>query len=180
MNLGESPRRMHDPKAYLSSLFSHEWAKFQYAHEDLPDDSIYRVAINFKEALGKIVDPDVKANVFKYQKDLKESTLHFRKVNLSIEENLQRKNIEKEAKDQATSSSSTLVAQSKAKGKAVMETHVRTQPSKMLEICIKGQNSREILKTSVLNWRHRQKRLHPGLRNKELNSFFNRCKYHKH
>ena len=68
MNLGESLRRVHDPKAHLTSLFGHEWTKFQYAHEDLPDDSIYREVVDFQEALGKIIDPDVKAHVFKYQR----------------------------------------------------------------------------------------------------------------
>ena len=32
MNLGESPKRMHDPKDYLDSLFAHERDKFQYTH----------------------------------------------------------------------------------------------------------------------------------------------------
>ena len=40
MNLGEAPIRMHDPKAYLASLFSQERAKFHYTHEDLPDNSM--------------------------------------------------------------------------------------------------------------------------------------------
>ena len=71
---------MHDPKAYVASFFSHEWAKFQYAHEDIPEDSIHTENVDFKEALGKIIDPYVKVHVFKYQKDLKESTIHFRKL----------------------------------------------------------------------------------------------------
>ena len=99
---------MHDPKSYLASLFVQEQAKFQYSHEKQPNDSIYRVAIEFQEALKKITDPDVKSHVFKYQKDLKDSTLHFIKVKLAIEENLQRKNIEKESQDQATSSFASL------------------------------------------------------------------------
>ena len=47
MNLGEAPKRMHDPKSYLTRLFAQEMAKFNYAHEDLPNDSMYRVAVNF-------------------------------------------------------------------------------------------------------------------------------------
>ena len=66
MNLGEALRRMHDPKAYLASLFAHERDKFHYAHEDLPDDCMYRATVDFREALGKIIDPDVKAHVFKF------------------------------------------------------------------------------------------------------------------
>ena len=79
---------MHDPKAYLASLFFQEHDKFQSDHEDDPDDSIYRAAIDFQEALSKITDPDVKAHVFNYQKDLKDSTIHFRKVKFSTEEDL--------------------------------------------------------------------------------------------
>ena len=78
MNLGESPKGMHDPKSYLDRLFVQQHAKFQYAHEDELHDSIYRAAMDFQEALRKIVDPNVKAHVFKYQNDLKYSTLHFR------------------------------------------------------------------------------------------------------
>ena len=103
MNLGESPRRIHDPKAYLANLFVQEHDKFQYDHEDDPNDSIYKEAMDFQEALRNIVDPYVKFHVFKYQKDLKDSVLHFRKLRLAIEENLQRQNIEKEEKYQATS-----------------------------------------------------------------------------
>ena len=57
---------MHDPKAYLANLFAHEWAKFQYAHEVLPDESMYREVVEFWEALGEITNPDVKAYVFKF------------------------------------------------------------------------------------------------------------------
>ena len=63
MNLGEAPKRMHNPKAYLASLFSHEWDKFQYTHEDLPDDSIYRGVVDIQEALGKIIELDVKDHI---------------------------------------------------------------------------------------------------------------------
>ena len=68
MNLGKAPKMMHDPKAYMASLFMHENARFQYVHEDEPDESIYMEAIEFHEALSKIVDPNIKAHVFKYQR----------------------------------------------------------------------------------------------------------------
>ena len=51
MNLGEAPKIMHDPKPHLASLFAQERAKFHYTHEEVPDDSICREAINFSEAL---------------------------------------------------------------------------------------------------------------------------------
>ena len=69
---------MHDPKAYLANLFFQECAMFQYAHEDEPNDSIYKEAIDFQEALSNITYPYVKDHVFKYQKDLKDSTLNFK------------------------------------------------------------------------------------------------------
>ena len=71
MNLGEASKRMHDPKSYMSNLFAQEWVKFQYTHEDLPDDSMYREAIDFHEALENITDLEEKEHVAKYQKDTK-------------------------------------------------------------------------------------------------------------
>ena len=38
----------------------------------------YRATVDFQEAMEKITDPEVKYHVFKYQKDIKQSTLHFR------------------------------------------------------------------------------------------------------
>ena len=41
MSLGEASKRMHGPVAYLDNLFSHEHAKFQYIHQNHPDDSMF-------------------------------------------------------------------------------------------------------------------------------------------
>ena len=84
MDLGEAPKMMHDPKSYLASDFVQEHAKIQYAHKNELDDSIYKTTI-----LSRIVDPNVKAHIFKYQKDLNIYVLHFRQVKLIVEENLQ-------------------------------------------------------------------------------------------
>ena len=70
---------MHDPKDYLASFFSQEQTKFHYTHEELPDESIYTEANDFLEALENIIDPEVRAHVDKYQKDIKQTTLHFKK-----------------------------------------------------------------------------------------------------
>ena len=78
MKLGEAPKRMHDPKSYLASLFVQEHGRFQYAHRDEPDDLIYKETIGFLEALHNIAYPNVKSHVFKYQKDLKDYVLHYR------------------------------------------------------------------------------------------------------
>ena len=68
---------MHDPKDYMASLFAQGRAKFHYTHEDLPDDSMYRGAINFCQELEKITDLEVNVHVFQYHKYLKQNTLHF-------------------------------------------------------------------------------------------------------
>ena len=113
MNLGEAPKRMHDPKSYLASHFVQEHQRIQYAHQGERNDSIYRENINFLEVLIRIVDPNVKAHIFKYQKVLKIYVLHFRQVKLVVEENIQKQNLKKEVKEKAPSSSSDLESKSK-------------------------------------------------------------------
>ena len=88
MNLGEAPKRMHDPKSYLDSHFVQEHARIQYAHQDEPDDSIYREAIDFQDILSRIYDLNVKDLIFKYENDLNIYVLHFGQVKLIVEENL--------------------------------------------------------------------------------------------
>ena len=133
MNVGEAPKRMHDPKSSLASHFVQEHARIQYAHQDELDDSIYREAIDFQEVLSSIVDPNFKARVFQYQKDLNIYVLHFKQVKLTLEENILRKNLEKEDKEQVTISSFSLSSKSKYKGKVVLEIPTRTQPSLMIK-----------------------------------------------
>ena len=96
---------MHDPKAYLESVFAQERVKFHYTHEDLPDDSIYRVAIDFHEELENITDLEVRAHVAKYQKDLKQTTLHLKKLKFDAEDKIHKENMEKEARQQTTTTS---------------------------------------------------------------------------
>ena len=76
MKLGEASKRMHDPKAFLVSLFAQEKAKFNYTHEYFPNDSMYMGFVDFRQTLHKITDPEVKSHVFKYQKEIKETTLY--------------------------------------------------------------------------------------------------------
>ena len=84
---------MHDPKSYLASHFVQEHARIQYAHQDELDDSIYRAAIDFQEVLSRIDEPNVKAHIFQYQKDLKISVLHFGQVKMTE----RREHLEKES-----------------------------------------------------------------------------------
>ena len=63
--------------------------------------------------LISITDPKLKSHIFKYQKDLNIFVLHFREEKLIVEENIKRKNLEKDAKEQAASSFSTLATKSK-------------------------------------------------------------------
>ena len=50
-----------------------------------------------------------------------------------MEENVQKKNAEKEAKQSLASSSSTTIEKSKDKGKSIVYGPIRTQPSSTLE-----------------------------------------------
>ena len=125
MNRGEAPKRMHDPKSYLASHFVQEHARIQYAHQDELNDSIYKQTIDFQEVLSRIADPNAKAHIFQYQKDLKIFMLHFRQVKLAVEENIQRKNSEKEDKEQVARYSSALASKSKEKGKDFLEIPAR-------------------------------------------------------
>ena len=121
MNLGEAPKRMHDPKSYLANLFAHERANFHYVYEDDPDDSMLRTAVDFREAMGKIEDPKVQFHLYKYQKDIKDRTLHYRETKLKIQHDLQKQNMKKEAKEQATIFVVALATESKDKGKGVLD-----------------------------------------------------------
>ena len=132
MNLREAPNRMHDPKSYPASHFLQEKDRIYYAHEDEPTDSIYRESIDFQEVLSRIVDPHVKAHILKYQKDMKICVIHFRKVRLTVQENMQWKNLEKDAKENSTSSSSALASKSKDNGNSVLESFARNQRSLMI------------------------------------------------
>ena len=88
MNLGEAFKRMHDPISFLENLFAHEHARFQYAHENDPDDSMLRETIYFWEAMNKMTNTNVKSHVYMYQKDLKIRILHEMEAKLKIKEDL--------------------------------------------------------------------------------------------
>ena len=72
-----------------------------------------------------------------------------------MEENLQRQNLERQAKEQASSSSSTLDSKSKEKGKVIMESPARTQPSLMIETLHKGSEFKKSL-AKISSWIHAQ------------------------
>ena len=120
---------MHDPKYYLSNLFAHEHAKSHYVHEDDPDDSMLREDVDFRVAMGKIEDPKVESHIYKYIKDIKDHTLHYRETKLKIEQDLQNQNMEKEAKEQATSFDAALATESKVKGKGILDGPSSPQPA---------------------------------------------------
>jgi len=122
MKLGEAYKRMRDPNAFLVSLFYQEKAKLNYTHEDFPNDSMYRGFVDFRQALDKITYPEVKSHVFKYQKEIKETTLCKRRSIFEAEDKLDRENMEREARQQGTTTSSSTL-QLKEKGKAVIETY---------------------------------------------------------
>ena len=107
MNLGEVVKRMHDPQDFLAILFAQEKAKFNYTHEYFLDDSMYREFVDFREALEKITVPEAKSHVFKYQKEMKDFTLHFRKLKFEEEEKVVRENMEREARQQVVVASTS-------------------------------------------------------------------------
>ena len=49
--------------------------KFQYVHENEPDDSMMRGALTFQEEIHKISDPETKSHQYVYEKDLKRRIL---------------------------------------------------------------------------------------------------------
>ena len=64
--------------------------------------------------------------------------LDFGQVKMTMEENIKRKNLEKEAREKGASSSYILASKSKYKGKVVLESPARTYPSLMIETLHKG------------------------------------------
>ena len=111
---------MHDPMGYLADLFAHEHLKFQYVHENEPDDSMFRGATNFQEAMDKIIDLEMKLIMYKYKKDLKTRIVGERGAKLKIKEDLQREKTEQEAREDGENYVVALVAQTKDKGKHVL------------------------------------------------------------
>ena len=79
---------MHDPMSYLANLFTHEHIGFRYTHENDPNDSMFRVVMDFQEPMNKITNPDTKSHLYKYQKDLKIRILHEREDKLEIKKNI--------------------------------------------------------------------------------------------
>ena len=62
MSLGEVFKIMHDPVGFLHNVFAQEHVKFQYVHENEPDDSMMQGASTFQEAIRKISDPETKSH----------------------------------------------------------------------------------------------------------------------
>ena len=85
MHLGEAPKRMHELKSYLENLFAHQCARSHYVHENYPDDSMFREAVDFWQEMNNIKDPKVKSQLYKYQKETKDRTFHYRETKLNIE-----------------------------------------------------------------------------------------------
>ena len=125
---------MHDPKSFLENDFVQEHTKITYSHQDVPDDSIYIGAIDFSQVESRISTPLEKTHMFQYQKEMNNSSLHFRQLRLKVEEDAQKKIAEKEAKEALASSSTVPANKPKDKGKDVLDGPRKTQPSSTLEI----------------------------------------------
>ena len=68
MSLGEVFKRIHDPVGFSHNVFAQEHVKFQYVHENEPDDSMMRGASTFEEVIHTIIDPETKSHQYVYQK----------------------------------------------------------------------------------------------------------------
>ena len=112
---------MHDPMGYLADLFAHEHLKFQYIHENEPDDSMFQGAINFKQAMDKITNLERKLILYKYQKEVKTKIVGERGDKLKIKEDIEKEKTKQEAREDAASYVVAFVAQLKAKGKDVLQ-----------------------------------------------------------
>ena len=62
--------------------------KVAYVHQEHPDDSIYRGTIDLLEVLRNILTPEELTFIFQYQKELNTRVLHFRQIQLTVEENV--------------------------------------------------------------------------------------------
>ena len=82
---------------------------------------MFQGATNFQEAMDKIIDPEAKLYLYKYQKDLKTRIVRERGDKLKIKEDLQKEKTKQEVREDATSYVVALVAQLKAKGKRVLQ-----------------------------------------------------------
>ena len=119
MSLWEAPKRRHDPNSLVDNHFVKEHMEVSYVHREHMDDSFYRGEINFSSVVSRIPTPEEKTFVFQYQKDLKTKVLHFRQLQLTVEENVEKQVVEKEVKESLDSSSSDPTEKSKDKGNII-------------------------------------------------------------
>ena len=82
---------------------------------------MFREAVDFQEAMDKIIDPNVKSRLYNYQKGIKTRTLHYKETKLKIEHGIEKHNTEKEAKEQAKILFYALATHPKDKGKGGLE-----------------------------------------------------------
>ena len=90
LNLGDAPRRMHDPKSILDYHFTHKHMKSTYVHQTTPDDSIYQGDNSFFEVVNITSSLEEKNFIFQYQQELKTKVLQYRKLKFLIEERTQK------------------------------------------------------------------------------------------
>ena len=119
--------------------------KTSYAHQKALDDSIYQGGNEFSKVVRIIPSPQEKIFIFEYQKDLKTIVLHYRKIQLTLEENAKKQSAEREAKESLASSSFSPVDQSKEKGKFFVEYPTKYQPSSTLQALLRSVEIKKIL-----------------------------------
>ena len=88
--------------------------------------------------MSKIEDPKVNYQLYKYQKETKDRTLHYRETKLKIEQDIKKQTIEKEEKEKETICGVALATQPKDKGKGVLEGPSIPHPASMEDTLQKG------------------------------------------
>ena len=97
LKLNFASKRIHDPKGFLNSHFKKYHIKIAYAHEELPDDSIYQGVNTFSEVLAKAKSKDEKSHILQNQKELKERIQSYRAMQMDLLEKMRKDREEKES-----------------------------------------------------------------------------------
>ena len=98
LKLGFDFKRKHDPKGFLDAHLKQNHIRNGYAHEYVPDDSIYQGVNTFSKVLARAKSKDEQSQILQYQRELKTKVLVYRKMELDILEKVIKHREAQEAK----------------------------------------------------------------------------------
>ena len=104
-----------------------------YSYQVDPVDSICQGVNDFSQVLSKISSPDENNFIFQCKWELKTKVIHYRRLDLSLEEKAPKQLVEKEAKKSKSSTSSMQSDQEGNCGKSIIEYHPRPKNSSTLD-----------------------------------------------